>query len=430
MTLVTLPGQPNGAAAPAAPGPPVRRATILLRDRVGPLLEKMAGGRLYVEARGNGFPNLSAFLEAEDPSDPEERHWGLDAFQRVLRLADIKTTSDRYGAYRADTLEAFAADDAKRSLFAEWARRQWVGQQATRAQPIYLSGEYLLGSAQRRYDDDPALRMIEVEPAIPLSEVVARTRPVDGPDFRTRQLVTPTPADVRMLRVAEGAEIPAAKIQEASRANRLNKFGRKLEATYEALRRMPLDEFATYVRLLSIYTEVDQVAAVIDVMVNGDGNAGTAGTVWNLTALDPATTANNLTITAWLAFLAKFANPYQMTGVIGQQTPIIKLLTLTVGTANVLVGSAEVPNTVRQTFVPMTNRTAQAIRYGISTDAPASQLIGFDGRFAIEHVVERGSDISESERWITRQVEVLTFTFNEAFAVANTASVQILNLAA
>jgi len=95
------------------PKPPV---VTSMRDRVGPLLEKMPRMRLYEEAKDAGFPNLSAFLEAEDPSDAEERRQGLDAFTRMLMVADIKTVSDRFGSYRADDLERLGKDDVGKAI--------------------------------------------------------------------------------------------------------------------------------------------------------------------------------------------------------------------------------------------------------------------------------------------------------------------------
>jgi hypothetical protein len=418
-----------------------------VKARVGPLLDQMGGMNLYREAQKQGFANLSDFLEAEDPTDADDRRLGLDAFGRMLMVKGIRTNSHPSGAYRADVLESFGTDDVARALFPEWCRRQWHGARARQSGPqvylaggdgdgqrapaIYLSGDYTVGSIQRPYDDDPTLRMAEMIPAIPLSEVVARTRLNDGIDYRARRLVQPVAAaDIRLLRVAEGAELPEAKITETSTVLRLGKFGRKLRATYEALRRLPLDDLSLHIRLLSVQTEVDQVVAALDVMINGDGNPSTAGTSYNLTTLDPATTAQNLTVTAWLTFLTKWSNPYGMTAVLGNAGPIIKLLMLAMPNSNMPISMVPASTGIGQSFTPMNTRLAQGQRYGITADAPADKLVGFDGRFAIEHVRESGSEISESERWITRQTEVLTFSFTEGFAVLDPNSVRILNLAA
>jgi hypothetical protein len=63
---------------------------------------------------------------------------------------------------------------------------------------------------------------------------------------------------------------------------------------------------------MAVQAEIDKVAAVIEVLVNDDGN-NNAAIVHALTGLDPSTTANLLTLKAWLAFKVKFTNPYMVT---------------------------------------------------------------------------------------------------------------------
>lgn len=417
-------------------GPAARLEIVRQRAKENLELIGREGRVIYDKARAAGYPTLSAMLEATDPSDPQERAQGLDAFSRMLMVADIRTNSDRYGSYYASPVEVFAKRENV-SIFAEWARRQWVaGTSVGRAQAgqravasTYLSSEFVAGSIQSPYDDDTTLRSMEIQPAIPLTEFVSRTRVNEGQDYRARYLTEPTAAQIRMLRIAEATEIPRTKLTEGTRAIRLLKFGRALEASYETLRRAPLDDLAFHIRRMAIQVEVDQVAAALDVAINGDGNVGTSAIVYNLTAMDPATTANNMTLTAWVNFRLQWPNPYAITSIFGRNDALLKVLMLNVPGTNTLVANADL-GPLRQTFQPMNTRLADGVRYGVTADAPASRIVGVDNRFAIEHVVEAGSDISETERWITRQTEVLTFTFNEGFAVIDTNAVKVLNLAA
>lgn len=402
-----------------------------MKARVGDLLERMPGRRLYDEAKAAGCGTLSQFLETEDPSTAEERRAGLDAFTRMLEVADIVTTSDRYGSFYADPLEKFGTDDTTRAIFPEWTRRQWDGNHplSKRAQATYLTSDFGVGTIQNPIVDDtsePAF--LDIEPAIPLGEVISRTRSVASRDVRRRVMTTPAAADIRMLRIAEATELPRAKITESSTINRLAKFGRAVEGSYEALRSMPVDELAMHIRLLALQNEVDQVAVAVDTAINGDGSTSSSAEVFNLTTLDPGTTANNLTTAAWLAFMTKWANPFALTHVVGQQAMILKLLMLNVGNANMLLSGAPAESGLRQTFTPINNRLAGGVRFGILDSAPANQLIGFDARFAIEHLRLAGFDVSEAERWITRQVEVMTFSFWESFATGHQDAAKILRL--
>jgi hypothetical protein len=446
----TRPIAPTTAPVPDAP----RRARLSsvdsVRHRLGDLLPQGVNRQLYDAAVGRGYANLSDFLEFDHALEPVERLRDtsgrpLGVFDHLLYLKQIRSRSS--GGRPASLVESFGTDEEARALFPEWTRLQWEASrrhpssagmlgvdgeplEGTRAPALYLSGDYIAGSIQRPYDDDRVLRMTEVEPAIPLAEMIARTRGNAGRDYRSRRLTTPAPADVRALRVAEATELPVAKLVESSAVIQLFKYGRRLVASYESLRRLPLDDFALYIRLLGIQTEVDQVAAALDVMINGDGNPATAATTYNLTTLDPATTANNLTVAGWLGFLTTWLNPYGMTAVVGQQAAIVKMLMLTMPTVNLLATTLPVASGIQQTFTPMNTRLTQGQRYGITADAPAGKLVGFDGRFAVEQVRENNSQISESERWITSQIETLTFSFNENFASFLPGQVHILNLAA
>lgn len=411
-------------------------AVRAMRDRVGTLLEKLPGGNLDRHARAAGFANLSQFLESEDPSEPDERRAGIDAFVRTMAVADIRTASDPWGTYHAHTLARMGGDPDQdpqgigRALFPEWARRQWNASRSmgTRAPAQVLSGDYALGTVQRPYDDDTMLNDTLMTPAIPLASVVRRSRQSASRDFRTRYLTTPASADVRMLRVAEAAEIPKATIAQSQRALALPKFGRALEASYESMRGTPLDDFQDYIRILSIQNEVDEVNAAVDAAINGDGNSGTSATVYNLTTLDPTTTVGAMTPTAWMAFKVLWENPYQLMSIFARQAEMVKLLTMNVGTTNTLTGMATVPAGLRTEFVPINGFTTEGIRYGITTQVAASRILGLDTRRGIDRVVEAGSEISESERWIHRQTEILTFSVNEGFAVVDVLAAKVLRL--
>lgn len=406
-----------------------------MRARVGDISERLdKDGHENIRSimRERNLPTFSAFLEEEDRSDPEEKRAGLDAWRRLLIVRDIKTTSDPYGSYYADTVGKMGEGRAGLVILPEHIRRQWeAGQRASRqerAPAVFMSGDFLIGSIQRPWDDDMTPVSSRLEPAIPLERIIRGTVPTDGPDLRSRFLVAPTAAETRLLRVAEGAELPAATITEGQRTIRLRKFGRLLRATYEALRRSRLDEFNTYLEEIRVQTEVDQVGAAIDVAINGDGNANTSATVYNLTALDAGTTANNLTPAAYFVFKLKWRNPFRMNVILGREAAIVKLLSLALGNANTLVGNAQLPAGLRSEFNPLTQSTADGILWGATDDVPANYLLGLDTGRAIERALENGSVISEAERWITRQVEAITLSMNEAYRVAHPLAAKMLRL--
>lgn len=404
-----------------------------LKPRAAELLRQMPGNNLYDEAKRRGM-TLTAFAEREDPSDPEERRMGLDAFSRMVMASGLVTRGDPDGGFCADSLDAFTQPSPdgqfsaqhRTALFAEWAARQWrIGQgQGQRATAQFLSTDFVAGTPQRPYADSPTMRMQQVQPAIPLSEVVAITTPIKGDTYRPLRLVEPSAADLRKYRVAETAELPRTKIASSNDVIRLRKFGRAIEASYEVLRRAPIDHIAILIQKIGVQSQIDQVAAAIDVMMNGDGNANTAATNYNLTTLDSAASAGTMTAKGYAAFKLKFQNPYVMSTALVREDVGLQLLMLSLGNANILL---QVAGFAGQ-FEPINTNLRDGVRLGVTSDAPSLKILGFDSRFAIERVVETGSNINEAERWILRQVEVLTMSENEGYAVWDANATKTLNV--
>lgn len=383
------------------------------------LLRAMKGGELYRQAAKAGM-SLSRFLEREDPSARYKD--GTDAFTRLVREAKIVTRSDAYGSFFADEFGAFDKNDETRALVPEWAARQWrrVAYGAPRPQAqgraVFLSDDTALNSGLRPYFEEPeVLSNPQVEPAIPLNELVATTRPVTGDAYRATYL-TYSAAQARLVRVSEAADMPRVKLTTSERTVRLYKYGRVLEMSYEALRRIRIDEVALYIAMLAVQAEVDKVAAVLDVIVNGDGNSGTAATNYNLTTLDSAATPGQLSLKGWLAFKMKFTNPYMITTALTQEAVALQMQLLNVGSANVPLVMVQGMSGFGS-FTPINRQLRDQVALGYTSDAPANTIVGFDRRFAVRRLVEVGSSIQEIERWVTRQVEGLAISEVEGYSV-------------
>ena len=265
----------------------------------------------------------------------------------------------------------------------------------------------------------------QLEPAIPLSELVAVTTPIRGTDYRS-VYATYDAAALRMYRVGESADIPVTTLALSDRNIRLHKYGRGLRASYEELRTMRVDKLAWWIRWAAIQSEIDKVAAALTVLVSGDGNSNTAATEYELTTLDPDATSGELTLKAWLAFRLQFAPPYMMTTAIAQIDETLQLILLNSGSGNVPLAGLNLAG-IGNSLTPI-NTTADGIRYGWTTEAPDGYIVGFDRRFALEHVVEIGSEISETERYISNQTQLVTFTETSAFAVLDPAATKTLDL--
>ena len=399
--------------------------SITTKAKANDMLAQM-GLNVYRAAYEKGM-SLSAFLEQEDPS--REYRDGTDAFQRVLQAADIRIKSlPEYGV-QASEFGEFNRTEQTRALIPEWLLRTWREVQtgkpfSTRA--LYASNDGAAGSWERPYAEALAARTDQqVAPAIPLSELVAITTPINAAEYRAYYL-TNDETQTSMVRVAEGAEVPRVKLTGGQHTIDLLKYGRALEASYELLRRQRVDRLALTVRLMAVQAEVDKVASILDVMVNGDGN-NNAPTTHNLTTLDAAASAGTLTLKGWLAFKMKFANPYMMTGALAREDVALQMMLLNTGSANTPLVNVQTPSGFGS-FTAINPNLRDNVALGWTSDAPALKVVGFDRRFAIERVVDVGATITEIEQFITRQVQVLVVTEAEGYAVIEKNAIKVLDV--
>jgi hypothetical protein len=376
----------------------------------------VVGERLFEEARSKKM-STSAFLEELDPSGPHDTH---DAFERQLMLAGIRVRSDPVLGVYADKVDRFWNSEKPGTEwllieFVERTYRQVVlrGFGPGIQQRFYLSSEPVSDVLHPSYIQQVA-RQKQIEPAIPLSELVALVTPVDRATYQAFYLTDDTD-EQGMVRVAEGADVPLAKLTGSDHDIRLKKYGRALEGTYEAFRRMQIDRFALHIALLAVRAEADKVNTVVDVIVNGDGNSGTSATNHNNTALDDGASIGTLRLKGFLAWLMQWENPYACDVVLAQNADVLDVLMLDMGSANVpyftFSGNFGVEG------VNLLGRTLGGQRMGPIASAPADKLVGIDSRWAIEMVLEIGGSLTEVDRFIRRQTNQIVITEVVGFCV-------------
>lgn len=413
-------------------------------------------GRMYRAAAERGV-SLTQLLENMDPSGGYAREERIgDAFDRVVAASGLVTNTVPSIGLRASTFEEATSTPERRALLPELASRWWkrasrlpdvmsasdayslattpddADFEPTPAQrAILLSGDAALNTLVNPYFDNPEIRAKRLVPPIPLERIVARTTPIDGDAYRTLYITDDFGTDAyRMKRVAEATQIPRTTMVTGEHVLRIFKFGRALQASYEQLRRQRIDRIAFILARMAIQAEVDKVAVVMNTIINGDGNSNTSAIVVNLTSLDPAATAGTLTLRAWMTFRLRFALTYQPDVILGQEAAISQLLTLPIGQGVYMPLGLQTQMNPFGTVTPMTNQLAFAMDYGVTADAPASKLLGFQSDIAIERVVEVGGNVSEVERFITDQTQLLTVTETEGYGVIDPNSSRLLNIAA
>lgn len=383
-----------------------------------------AGPQLYREAAERGM-SLSAHLDTVMDTEFDD---GLDSFERLLRAADIVTVSQPiYGRY-ADHFEKFFNSEAHRALLPEWWARQYrkAAHQTPQQRTAFLSEDYAGGGWERPYAMADMLRVQkQLQAAIPLAALVGLTTPIDSNVYRAAYLnQVGNESNFRMVRVGESAQIPTMKVTTADRTVTLYKYGRSLDASYETLRRQRMDKIALFIQLMAIQAEVDKVATVIDVVVNGDGNASTSAETHNLTTLDAAATAGTLTLKGWLAFQMEFENPYMLGVALAPSAMALQVMLLSAGTANYPIVSFG--NMPIGGVTPINQDFAGPVPLGWTSDAPANKVVGWDPRMTVERVFEIGAEIAEVERFTKTQIQSLTMTETEGYAIMDAGASHVL----
>jgi hypothetical protein len=329
--------------------------------------------------------SLSQLLERLDPTTGDSK---LTAFERQLKEHNIVTRSIAAKGIYASNVEAFYRTDESKVLFPEFV--------ATTLRESLMADSIL-----------PYL--------------IAMTTPIDSNSYRTIYCKN-TAANKKAAqkkRVTEAAELPKSKLVTAENSTKIYKYGNQIEASYEVIRRMRLDMLQLQVKRIGQQAGHDEVLEILDVIKDGDGNDNKATIYKSKTDLDSAATAGTLSQTAFLSFLLKFY-PYNCNTIVANETGLLQILNLLFPANTVsqmialLVGGMALPARVK---MPQGLFSEFVLLYEpqLETINAHPVVYGLDQRFAIEKLMETGSDIQEAGRFIANQTEVLTISENSGF---------------
>lgn len=310
------------------------------------------------QVAGKSFTQV---LEELDPSaqyrgTPLE---GLDAYQRQLKRFDIKVSGKN-----SDCVEKFFATTTSAALFPEYVKR--------------------------------AVN-VGMENSAVLDNIVASKTVIDSLDYRTITADN-TAADKTMNVVAEGATLSQTNIKTKENLVTMNKRGRLLVASYEALRFQRLDLFTVTLRQIGNYLLRTQLEDAIDTLIDGDGNSNPAGTV-------AVASTGSLTYADLLNLWSKFED-YEMNVLLADTAGMLKLLNLE-EFQNPLTGLNFAGT--GQLTTPM---GAQLYRTGA---VPTGKMVALDKTCALE-MVTAGDVMLEYDKLIDQQLERAAITCTYGFA--------------
>lgn len=316
---------------------------------------------ITIEKGMYGLPvSFSAVLESLDPSEQYQGSSleGLDAYQRQLKRFDIHV-----GGKGSDAVEKFFRTSSSAALFPEYVSR--------------------------------AVRQ-GMEEANILPQIVATVTNIDSLDYRTIASV-PSADEKELKRVNEGAHIPETTVKTKENLVKLNKRGRMLVASYEALKYQKLDLFTVTLKQIGAYIARCQLNDAINVLLNGDGNnnaiTAVAGTSDTVSYADLLKLWNHL-------------DPYSLTTIIASPKTTEGILTLSE------MKDAVAGLNFQGTGNMVTPLGANLIKTGAVADGT---IIGLDKNCALE-MVQAGDITTEYDKLIDRQLERVAITSTAGFA--------------
>jgi len=301
-----------------------------------------------------------SFTKALEAADPGENYRGtalegLDAYERQLKRFGIRVS----GA-DSDRIEKFFTSSQTAALFPEYIAR--------------------------------AVRQ-GLERADQLGDIVAATTMIEGLDYRSVSSDTTgsDPTD-------EGDSLPVTLVKTKGALVNMRKHGRVLSASYEALRYHRLDLFTVALRQIGADIAGAILADAVDVLIDGDGNTGTAASVLLTAGIK---LAYGDLIALWNSF-----TPFAMTTILTDATGAAALLAMDE------MRDSCAGLDFHGTGSLVTPLGAQLIK---SAAVPAGKLVALDKNCALE-LVKAGGIVTDYDKLIDRQLNRAAISSTVGFA--------------
>jgi len=337
---------------------------------------------LYREAHSKEM-TLSMFLESQDPTPEGE---SLDAFERLMKEAGIVTKNLPEKNLFSSKVETFYRTNENKILFPEYVARTLV--QAMVQYPVF---QYLVA----------ARTMIDSN--------VYKAGYLDLDDAKNKKAT-------QMRRVTEAADLPIAKLKLGETAINIYKYGRAIEASYEALRRMSIEVFNIHLQEIGVQAADNKIAEILSIIKDGDGN-NNAATRYKAKDLD-SSFSTTLTRTAWIKFLLKFY-PRACNTIVSNEDGLLQILEVLYPASNTAAKMDElIANGLNVAVkLPQNLVTNVTLLYSPHVEKIGDKvaIYGLNRESAIEEIVEVGSTISEVDKFIKNQTELLTVSENSGF---------------
>lgn len=326
---------------------------------------------IYEEARKGG-ETLSQHLEKLDPSEEYKgsKLERLDAFERQLMREKIKVTGN------ASLVSDFFKTSTSTVLFPEFVNRN-----------------VRLGMGRGKFEATP-------------EELAATTTPIDSGVYKGIEFDLDT-SDVDHTRTGEGAIFSKVIAKTKEKAINLQKIGRTIESSYEALRRVKVNVLAVALQATGTKLSRKIVSEMIATIINGDGNTNPAADVG-------IALSGTLTYADMLKLELDFEEGFEPSLMLADKATIKKVMGLA-EFKDALIASEWLKDGRPQSIFGNGLR----INAGVGSDI----ILAIDPRSAIELLEEKGGSLVETEKLIDKQFERVVISkvvgFNKLFTGAS-----------
>lgn len=242
-------------------------------------------------------------------------------------------------------------------------------------------------------------RMVQsgVEQSV-LSDVMAVHTKVDASEYVGGVLTDDTDYSTT---TTDGAALPTATYLESSSILTLDKYGRAVHASYEAVRRQKLDTFGSILRAIGVRLSNTILVKATEKMIENAGSTIAAETSGSISYTD-------------LTNLYGAFQDFDMTALLASPSAAAVIMALD----QMQEMASTQPNVITLPFGAQLRKCA-------SMDT--GYLVGLDTQFAME-MVTSGDLILETDKLIDNQLDVITMSLHVGFRVMTADAIHILSL--
>jgi hypothetical protein len=258
-----------------------------------------------------------------------------------------------------------------------------------------------------------------------VNEIIFGTEQVNS--TKVTGLYNSTPSADRELReIAEGAELPKATLTLADSIVTLNKFGRQIQASYEAMANQRLDALGQHLRDIATQVAIDETDQALHILIAGDGT--TMGAAESDSTDQDVATKGSIAYSDLISWYFGMDEPYRIDKAVFGDTDLALIANLAEFKTDTYAGFGS-------NFSVPGPKAVKYLRWsgGVTNSSYVDRLgIGIDSRRALRKYLWLGGPsggglLQEQDKIITRQVNVWTFSYWCGFRKWDSAATHVLD---